>query len=286
MNKQNILVCGTVRNVGATFEASLNNLSRQLSTDFRTQFFFVESDSSDNTVDVLDKVRKINADFSYITLGNLAEEIPEREERIAFCRNKYLDYIRTEIPEEGRPTFIAIIDIDFVDRLKTTEPLGEILARTKYDVLFANTLGNYYDIHALRAPKWSNTDPVQLESKLLKMGLSPRKAIWAARFKKMRKIHSCQEPIPVRSAFGGLAIYRLQALQHCNYRARNDRGLIICEHVEFHKCISKNGFRMAIEPRILVPRSIEHSSLQYLRPWIHRSFFTAFGKRIRASIRK
>jgi hypothetical protein len=53
--------------------------------------------------------------------------------------------------------------------------------------------------------------------------------------------------IDVDSAFGGIAIYKLSAIPaDCNYSGLKPTGEEDCEHVEFHKCLKKNGAKIYI----------------------------------------
>ena len=50
-------------------------------------------------------------------------------------------------------------------------------------------------------------------------------------------------PVPVRSCFGGLAIYRMAILKGCAYTGDD------CEHVGLHSCIAdKNRGSVAVNP--------------------------------------
>lgn len=73
-----------------------------------------------------------------------------------------------------------------------------------------------------------------------------------------RRIHTpYDEPYFVQSCFGGLAIYdvgkhRNKDWHGCSYEAYLDDD---CEHVSFHNCLNRLGYRMLFNPRMLVKYS-------------------------------
>ena len=93
MNRK-ILLVGTVSNVAKTIEKELKVVLRALSVFDSVQVFLVESDSTDETVKILEKISLENRNFEFITLEKLKNKYPNRIDRIAYCRNIYVKYIR------------------------------------------------------------------------------------------------------------------------------------------------------------------------------------------------
>ena len=88
---QKILLVGVISNVSKTLERELKIVLKSLSSFETIQVFLVESDSNDETVRVLKKIQSSNQNFTYISKGQLSAKLPNRVERIAFCRNIYVD---------------------------------------------------------------------------------------------------------------------------------------------------------------------------------------------------
>jgi hypothetical protein len=86
-----ILLVGTISNVSKTLEKELKVILKALSIFESVKVYLVESDSIDETVKVLEKIKINNSNFNYVTLGTLKEKYPDRIDRIAYCRNKYVD---------------------------------------------------------------------------------------------------------------------------------------------------------------------------------------------------
>ena len=65
--------------------------------------------------------------------------------------------------------------------------------------------------------------------------------------------------IEVDSSFGGVAVYKREALQDVHYIGRDETGVDVCEHVPLHKQIKENGYKIFINPSLINTRLTEHS---------------------------
>ena len=63
-----------------------------------------------------------------------------------------------------------------------------------------------------------------------------------------KRIPATDPPIPVESAFGGMALYRVSAIGTCRHSAPGDD----CEHVAFHQCLRDHDGRLFIHPGVVV----------------------------------
>ncbi len=71
--------------------------------------------------------------------------------------------------------------------------------------------------------------------------------------------------IPVRSAFGGLAIYSYQALQTGMYCGLNEEGSEMCEHVSLNLALNEQGHGMYINPELVAGGTREFFGKDLLR---------------------
>jgi Cryptococcal mannosyltransferase 1 len=133
-----------------------------------------------------------------------------RVELIAEARNRLLDWMREGgLTAEDR---VVIIDWDFAAP-PPLEPLAKQILEVPLgiDGLFANgvdRVGRYYDLYELR------TSQHALGPELL------GDRFWSSRRRRRalaRVISPEEQPIECYSAFGGLAIYRADALNGCRY---------------------------------------------------------------------
>lgn len=137
---------------------------------------------------------------------------PCRIELIAEARNRLLDWMREAGLEAGDR--VVIVDWDFLE----PPPLEALIRNIREmqsgaDGVFANGVdraGRYYDLYELR----TREHPLGPEL------LGDR--FWTSRRRRRalaRVIAPTERPIEVYSAFGGLAIYRAEALSGCRYSA-------------------------------------------------------------------
>lgn len=86
----NVLVLGTLRDVGVLGLKTIKVLSRAFRTARSLSFLLVESDSQDDSCGLIANYIKANAMGELYRLGDIRDSIPKRTERIAHCRNYYL----------------------------------------------------------------------------------------------------------------------------------------------------------------------------------------------------
>jgi len=236
-----LAVVGCARNV----EQNIDKLKKPIESIIdlfhpTSRIIFIESDSKDNT---LAKLRQWSRAEVY-TDGNLSRIIPERPERIAYCRNELLDKAR-----QLKADYMLFIDVDIY-----AANVSSFLSNFEYDtddwsVMTANLLKKYYDIWALRT----------LSDSILNFDVWHR--LWALQLangycfdslvKNIIEIH--QKPYPpdrnlleVRSAFDGAGLYKMAATVGCNYSG----DFYTCEHVPFHTCMrEKNQAKIFINPK-------------------------------------
>ncbi|HCH33032.1 MAG TPA: hypothetical protein DE045_08820 [Oceanospirillaceae bacterium] len=255
-----VVVVGTVRNVARTLPTEVKRLHNILNSSGHidtVQWLLIESDSTDNTIQTLDQLSKDISNFGYLGLGNLDKQIPERTERIAHCRNAYLEEIDTN-PQYQETDLVIMADLDGINNILTTTALDSCFNNTDWDVCCANTQGPYYDIWALRHPQWCPVDCLQEHQFLRQHGWRSYAARFSAIYSRMITIPAESGWIEVDSAFAGLAIYKKQAINGQRYSAYAGETAI-CEHVNFHKGIKKNGNKIFINPALLNCSNPPHS---------------------------
>lgn len=257
---KNALICATVRDVEETIFKEVSDLDMIFSKSFDSyEYCVVESDSSDSTIDQLDKLKKNIPNFNFLSLGNLANKIPSRTERIAYCRNKYLDVLLNLTKSGNRIDYVVVVDLDCINnKIQLTEfvrALNVISSNFNIGGVFPNQLGPYYDVYALRHPYWNafNSSEVQkFYEKSLKQDV-----FFAHLYSvliKMVTIPVDTGNIEVESAFGGMAIYNANDVLKSKYD-----GKIECEHVAFNKGIRNTGKKLFILPFLINSGVNNHS---------------------------
>jgi hypothetical protein len=257
--KERLVVAGVVRNAEQTITKEIRRLSRGLGKKFDLDWAIVESDSSDKTVDKLTRIRARGNDFYFESLGNLQIEIPDRVDRISYCRNRYLEIIETK-KNLAATDWILVVDLDNINRRVDGKMIYDLTKRGEASAYFANQIGPYYDIYALRHPIWNPKDFLPLLLELDSMGVSKDLAQAIAVESKMLRINKAEPLIFVDSAFGGMALYSYGALITHRYATQSADGNKFCEHVGLNLSLRSKGHKLAIHPGLVNARYTEHTS--------------------------
>jgi glycosyltransferase involved in cell wall biosynthesis len=278
INAAAVVVVGCVRNGAKTVRRAVETLARATAGFADVQFLVIESDSTDSTLAELARLREQSQRFEFVSLGALAERIPARTQRIAHCRNGYLEELRSNA-RYSSADYVMVADLDGVNNDLRREAV-ETCWRTNvpWDVVTANQSDAYYDIWALRHPDWCPVDCHEQYARLRGIFGHPR-ALMIAIHSRMARLSPAAACIEVDSAFGGLAIYRREALLAGSYSGVQG-GQPICEHVPLHAQLRAKGFRIFINPALVNAHRTDHSARIRLHVRWRREI-EAFGKRLR-----
>lgn len=236
----------------------LRNISRLSDRYGAAAFVFIENDSTDRTRDILRSWIE-SRDGQLIVLDGLSGTTANRTERIARARNAYLDVVLSDYATFDH---LVVVDMDDVN-VRPIEIEGFERAAThlesdpKIAAAFTNQRGAYYDISALRHPTWCPTDcwgEVERRPHWLSWGAA---VVWYLHRRQIT-IPATARPIPVQSAFGGMAIYKIAALRGCRYAGSTAEGATICEHVPLHAGIAARGGQLVIAPTLQNDSPGEH----------------------------
>jgi hypothetical protein len=215
------------------------------------EFCLVESDSSDRTLEKINELRESGYKIDLISLGSLEKEIPERIERLRYCRNTYVKYIRKNA---NKYDFVVVADFDGINGKLTSKAIDSCHeVDISWDMCSANQSRGYYDVYALRAKNWCEVDifdeirntPIarskkeefRTRTKLIydRMKIIPKNSPWLA----------------VESSFGGLAIYRKELFLDSDYSRSGDDFVVQCEHVDFHLKLVQKEYKLFINPSLI-----------------------------------
>lgn len=261
----NFLVVSTVRNVDRVLLKEFDNISKGLSNAKNVFYYFVESDSDDDTVLILNKIKYSHQNFNFISLGKLQDQISDRIERIRYCRNQYVSYIRENLVKHEWD-YVLVLDLDGNCKRLNEKAISSCFdIQYEWDACFANQLFGYFDIYALRAENWVNHDCL-LQTYLRKEEIRAEvtQLNWFKKFNvvdKIRKeeIYNHMHIIPfwkkwisVNSAFGGAGIYKTKLFTIADYTRSDLDNHLRCEHVDFHFNLIRNGYKsFFINPKFI-----------------------------------
>ncbi len=254
-----IIICGCTKNSSAYLEQRIQLLHEIGARFAKYNIVLYENDSTDNTVEILQK-HKIDT-FHFISETNVSIKYPQLNKRVQILchgRNVLLNIVKTKYASYD---CMMMIDIDNV--LENFNP-KTILNAFKYGDnwagLTANCIGKYYDIWALRIDHtiWNKEIHERLWKEPLihdcwsqiKNNIAPRQII-----QEYQKIIPVTMPlIQTTSSFGGLGIYKINAIMNATYETYNGH-FCQCEHVSFNKSIKGPLF---ICPKLLLKCPEEH----------------------------
>jgi hypothetical protein len=248
VESKSILVTGIARDVAKILPKEIIRIEKKMNNIFElVNFLVIESDSKDNTKKVLEDIKNKRNNFNYKSLGITESTLPNRIQRLAFCRNTYVKEIR-ENKLYNNIDFVAIVDFDIKNNRLRLNELKKLISEHNWSAIFANQTGLYYDIYALRKKGWVENDCFT-EYMQFSMSMSSQDAKELAIWSKMRKIRKNSPLIPVDSAFGGLGIYRKNIFMKFDYSLSPEQ-LHESEHVSLHKKITDSNGLLFIAPNM------------------------------------
>lgn len=254
---------GTARNCANHLPPALERWSR-LGHLFSTAHFIVaENDSIDATKSILARWAAADSRKQVLCLDGIGLPDEGRSVVLAKARNRLLDEIRSK-DHLRAADFLIVMDLDDASLAITSARLRRCMSFSGWDGLFANQLFYYNDVWALRDNARSVDDFAE------RIDASPPG--WRRRWARLRHltwrnrpIWPFQQPIAVKSAFGGLGIYKMSVALGSRYIGRRN-GRSICEHVPFNEALSNAGARLFIHPGLI--NMLPMSLYRAFQPWI------------------
>jgi hypothetical protein len=252
---------GAARNCAAHLPGVLENLGRLAALYERASFLFVVSDTDDGSCRLLEEwLAAGGRRGTVIDLGVLQERLPRRAERIACARNTALDEIRRSGWSADDHLVVADLDDVLVLPLaaeRFARAAAWLDAEPSRAGVLANAAPRYYDVWALRHERWCPDDCWQPI-----WGRPASEDFETAKFREVFarqiEIPPTLPPIAVRSAFGGLGIYRMAFALGAGYCGLDGQGRETSEHVAFNAAIARAGGQLHIFPALQVRAPEQH----------------------------
>jgi hypothetical protein len=247
VRESSILVCGTARNVSRKLVDFLLTTDKCFAGFKETQYLICESFSVDSTWEKLMSLKAQREDFHCIQDDQIDQTEIRRTVRIASARNQLKNNIGKNFDNFD---YVVMMDLDGVNRNLTRASVESCWTHGGWAGVTANQPLRYYDIWALRAIGWCENDCWK-EYANLRKDMKHKQALKIAVTSKMKSIRRSGLPIEVQSAFGGLAIYKMEAFLSSEYIGEDEQEMEICEHVPFHKGLTDKGFKIFIMPSLV-----------------------------------
>jgi Cryptococcal mannosyltransferase 1 len=266
--KRSVVIVGCARDCEAFLPAVLQNVRRIANLYSHAAFVFVENDSRDNTREILHRWLSERPSSFLVCLDGLAAQEKRRTARLAIARNAYMDAVHHH--HMAKFDHLLVLDFDIVNtNVISEESLAETIrfldSSSQNAAVFANQLP-YYDIWALRHDVWC---PEDCWAKIAnRPAYLPRhRAIERYFTSRQVRISPDSPPVAVRSAFGGLGLYKLDFVRAARYVGLLPDGSEICEHVAFNEAAVRLGGMLYIYPRLLNRTPPEHIHPRFSGLW-------------------
>lgn len=269
-----VLIAGLARNLTRRLDRTIAALRRATETCRKVRFLVIESDSDDDTIPRLARLAKEIPNFDFLTLGRLRDQFSIRTERLAICRNVYLDELRDN-PKYKNVSHLVVSDLDGVcTDLSSSAFLSCWDQLAPWNVCTANQGDFYYDIWALRHRTWCPNDCWQDYARWVPL-VGKRSAREMFIFSRMIHLPATQPMLEVDSAFGGLAVYERAAVLSSRYRGLTTDGEPICEHVTLCEQMRQAGNRIFINPSLINANRTRHASSKKFFRRLRRGLLSA-----------
>jgi hypothetical protein len=238
----------------------LDNLDRIAGLYAETFFVFAVSDSADDTLAKLQAWLAPPRKGKVLDLGALEADMPVRTARIAHARNACLNEVRGSAARDFDHLIVADLD-EILDGPLAIDAVRQAAAWLDGVAdragAFANAAPRYYDVWALRHDTWCPGDCWHAI-----WGRPSDQSFEAAKFREsiVRQFELPTElpPIAVRSAFGGLALYKLPFTHGATYRGLDEQDRPVSEHVAFNRAVAEAGGKLHIYPPLIVHAPQQH----------------------------
>lgn len=256
-----IIICGIVRNAAKGLKQNIPVINALCDNAKDYRIVIYENDSQDKTKEILIKwADSRDTEKIHILLndGIIQENtIPasnrtvnpffsrSRIEKMVFFRNQYMKYVEKQ---NWNVDYMIVVDLD-VEKMDLQGILTSFSTQEEWDAITAFGYSTspklrlrYHDTYALTENGYEDIPQTELS-----IFTNSKKY---ARLKNQKCLHA------VFSAFGGLAIYRFDAIKDCYYEVlpNNDKRVEVrCEHFSLYKQMKKNGFeKVYINPKMIL----------------------------------
>jgi len=253
-----VAICSIVRDCGSKIKSNIP-IIEQLRANFKSSIVIIfENDSKDNTKQVLkewsEKSSNVIIECNDFATKTIPDSTPNgankyyshpRISKMVEYRNRYLNKLEET---NFNPDFVIVVDLD-VSKIYLEGILQSFEIAEQWDVICANGVSTspkfkrrYHDTFALVELGKENTP--QTEESIINNS------------NRWNFMENGQPLIPVYSAYGGLSIYKYDAIKNLRYRVINNKDSRVevrCEHFSFCHDIREKGFnRIFINPGLRI----------------------------------
>ena len=252
LSDKNILIVGICKNIENSVDRAIKNITRIKSYVNKCKVLIYENNSTDKTSNMLITLTK-NIEYFTIVTENIIEN-NDLYKRMASARNKYINFIKSNNKEYQ---YVLILDLDLVIDIPIMSIMNCFNHTQLWDVQTANSIYDkdyhYWDTFALRLT--ASDTPYFYESDIITGG----NLYWNKYCNIPTKQKQYSDYVNVLSAFGGMAIYKIDCFNNSMY----DETINDCEHVPFHKHLINNNKKIILNPNMIKFYSSDETNGSY-----------------------
>lgn len=258
MAESRVSICSIVRDCEKKLTKNIPRIEELRKLFLDSEVIVFENDSKDNTLNVLRNWEKYSSGIHVFNECYNIPTIPEktnggenpffsvsRIEKMTTYRNKYLKYLNQS---DFKKDFVIVIDLDISD-FKIDGIIHSFGSDEKWDCITSNGISKgsnfrtqYHDSYALIEKGKINDAQTEADIKVNRM--------------KYSRLYNSRHLLPVDSAYGGLALYRWEAIKGLSYFCPPNNDVSVqckSEHVGLHKKMLDKGYsRIFINPEMIV----------------------------------
>ena len=261
MINKRLIVAATGKDVAKHLPKIFENIKILSKMFNEVRCVFTESDSSDNTFELMQKFNEVVPTEAY-TLGRLADKMPLRVGRIAAGRNVIFDIVEKKYSDYD---LLLFLDIDEINSQPIEESaIVSCFALEDWDMMCANQTPYYYDLWALRHPVWMPFDCWEA------LHHRPRFINYEDGYNIFVKSRFIQIPedmpfIQVQSAFGGAAFIKIASIKGARSYFLNGRNQEMCDWPSFCQALNGGSAKIFINPRFVNQRNSDVNNVHVTR---------------------
>jgi hypothetical protein len=262
LKNKSVLFCGICKDVERAISLNIERICNIGSFAKKYHIFIYENDSTDNTKNILNAIKSDNITCKTETVGNgnyrdniINGKDPWHFNRckiLSECRNKYIEYANLHKDEYD---YICIVDWDllggwslegFFHGVFSLEQINNAACVSSYGVLTEPT--NTMSLEQVEPSRYLMYDSFAYRPEYIDRG------IHMSRLPIFNKLYFTrgQDPIVVRSNFGGMALYKINTIIGKKYYAKQwEEGFVDPDHVNINNEIIKDGYKIILDPNMI-----------------------------------
>lgn len=260
LKEKSVIVCGIIRNGEIGLKKNIPVIDKLCDMAKSYHVVMFENDSVDNTKQILRQWAQKRPSVHISTEDFHTQTIPSsvsnganrffsysRISKMAEYRNKYMEYIAEH---QLKADYVIVVDMD-VRRIGLKGILDSFARSEQWDAIASN--GYIYSPSACFRKRYNDTYA------LVECGrehVSQTEESIAGNQYRWAFLKPGMPLMAVYSAFGGMAIYKYEAICNCKYEVlpnADSRVEVRCEHFSICEQMHKNGYgRIFVNPNMTI----------------------------------